>query len=50
MKQVTIKQRVMAHKEYGVKLSSQETEQSAARKLSRVSHFSGKTIWSNKLK
>ena len=51
MGQVTINQRLMAKREFGVKLSKESTEKDAIKVLKRVSDkFRNKKLWDNKIK
>ena len=49
MKTITLEQKMMASKEYGVKLSTKLSESQACKKLKNHSQFSNQTIWSNKI-
>lgn len=49
-KTITLGQKMMASKEYGVHLSTKTTERRAISILKGASTFSNETVWNNKLK
>jgi hypothetical protein len=46
---LSIKQRTVAHREFGIKFSKEITEKKAAQKLSNQPGQSKEVIWSNKI-